>query len=64
MAMPAQCWDYLESLKKISEAALRSFLGSFGFSGERMDTPSKGFQAVKRAPLALGFDCLATPPMF
>jgi hypothetical protein len=26
--------------KQISEATLRSFLGSFGFSGERMDTPA------------------------
>ncbi|WP_180074175.1 MULTISPECIES: ATP-binding cassette domain-containing protein [unclassified Acinetobacter] len=39
--------------KKISEAALRSFLGSFGFSGERMDTPSEGFSGGERARLAL-----------
>ncbi|MDN5513303.1 ATP-binding cassette domain-containing protein [Acinetobacter sp.] len=39
--------------KKISEATLRSFLGSFGFSGERMDTPSEGFSGGERARLAL-----------
>ena len=39
--------------KKISEASLRSFLGSFGFSGERMDTPSEGFSGGERARLAL-----------
>ena len=39
--------------KKISEAALRSFLGNFGFSGERMDTPSEGFSGGERARLAL-----------
>ncbi|WP_216937732.1 MULTISPECIES: ATP-binding cassette domain-containing protein [unclassified Acinetobacter] len=39
--------------KKISEAALRSFLGSFGFSGERMDTPSESFSGGERARLAL-----------
>ncbi|WP_180190620.1 ATP-binding cassette domain-containing protein [Acinetobacter sp. YH01009] len=39
--------------KKVSEAALRSFLGSFGFSGERMDTPSEGFSGGERARLAL-----------
>ena len=38
---------------KISEASLRSFLGSFGFSGERMDTPSEGFSGGERARLAL-----------
>ncbi|QOW44432.1 MULTISPECIES: ATP-binding cassette domain-containing protein [Acinetobacter] len=38
---------------KISEATLRSFLGSFGFSGERMDTPSEGFSGGERARLAL-----------
>lgn len=38
---------------KISEAALRSFLGSFGFSGERMDTPSESFSGGERARLAL-----------
>ena len=37
----------------ISEAALRSFLGSFGFSGERMDTPSESFSGGERARLAL-----------
>lgn len=39
--------------KKISEATLRSFLGSFGFSGERMDTPSESFSGGERARLAL-----------
>ena len=39
--------------KKISEATLRAFLGSFGFSGERMDTPSEGFSGGERARLAL-----------
>ncbi|WP_224964494.1 ATP-binding cassette domain-containing protein [Acinetobacter guillouiae] len=38
---------------KITEAALRSFLGSFGFSGERMDTPSESFSGGERARLAL-----------
>lgn len=38
---------------KISEANLRSFLGSFGFSGERMDTPSESFSGGERARLAL-----------
>lgn len=38
---------------KISEAALRSFLGSFGFSGERMDTPCEKFSGGERARLAL-----------
>ena len=38
---------------KISEAALRSFLGSFGFSGERMDMPSESFSGGERARLAL-----------
>lgn len=38
---------------KISEAILRSFLGSFGFSGERMDTPSESFSGGERARLAL-----------
>ncbi|ENV18480.1 ATP-binding cassette domain-containing protein [Acinetobacter guillouiae] len=38
---------------KISEAVLRSFLGSFGFSGERMDTPSESFSGGERARLAL-----------
>ena len=39
--------------KKISEASLRSFLGSFCFSGERMDTPSENFSGGERARLAL-----------
>ena len=39
--------------KSISEATLRSFLGSFGFSGERMDTPSESFSGGERARLAL-----------
>ncbi|SPL72501.1 ATP-binding cassette domain-containing protein [Acinetobacter stercoris] len=39
--------------KKISEATLRSFLGSFGFSGERMDTPCESFSGGERARLAL-----------
>ena len=39
--------------RKISEASLRSFLGSFGFSGERMDTPSESFSGGERARLAL-----------
>lgn len=38
---------------KISEASLRSYLGSFGFSGERMDTPSESFSGGERARLAL-----------
>ncbi len=38
---------------KINEATLRSFLGSFGFSGERMDTPSESFSGGERARLAL-----------
>lgn len=38
---------------KISEATLRAFLGSFGFSGERMDTPSASFSGGERARLAL-----------
>ena len=39
--------------KKISEATLRAFLGSFGFSGERMDTPCESFSGGERARLAL-----------
>ena len=39
--------------KKISDATLRAFLGSFGFSGERMDTPSESFSGGERARLAL-----------
>ena len=39
--------------QKISDASLRSFLGSFGFSGERMDTPSESFSGGERARLAL-----------
>lgn len=38
---------------KIHEATLRAFLGSFGFSGERMDTPCGGFSGGERARLAL-----------
>lgn len=39
--------------KQISEATLRSFLGSFGFSGERMDTPCESFSGGECARLAL-----------
>lgn len=39
--------------KQISEASLRAFLGSFGFSGERMDTPCESFSGGERARLAL-----------
>ncbi len=39
--------------KKISDATLRAFLGSFGFSGERIDTPSGSFSGGERARLAL-----------
>ena len=39
--------------KQISEASLRSFLGGFGFSGERMDTPCESFSGGERARLAL-----------
>lgn len=39
--------------KQISEATLRSFLGSFSFSGERMDTPCESFSGGERARLAL-----------
>ena len=39
--------------RKVSDASLRSFLGSFGFSGERMDTPSESFSGGERARLAL-----------
>lgn len=39
--------------KQISDATLRAFLGSFGFSGERMDTPSESFSGGERARLAL-----------
>lgn len=39
--------------RKISEATLRSFLGGFGFSGERMDTPCESFSGGERARLAL-----------
>ena len=38
---------------KISEARLRAFLGSFGFSGERMDTSCESFSGGERARLAL-----------
>ena len=39
--------------KTISEATLRAFLGSFGFSGERMDTVCSSFSGGERARLAL-----------
>ena len=39
--------------RKISEASLRAFLGSFGFSGERMDTACESFSGGERARLAL-----------
>lgn len=39
--------------KSIHDATLRAFLGSFGFSGERMDTLSAGFSGGERARLAL-----------
>ena len=39
--------------KKNSDATLRAFLGSFGFSGERIDTPSESFSGGERARLAL-----------
>ena len=39
--------------KKNSDATLRAFLGSFGFSGERIDTPSGSFSGGERARLAL-----------
>lgn len=39
--------------KQISDATLRAFLGSFGFSGERMDTPCESFSGGERARLAL-----------
>lgn len=51
--MPAQCYNWRASPIKISEASLRSFLGSFGFSGERMDTPCESFSGGERARLAL-----------
>jgi len=38
---------------QISEATLRAFLGSFGFSGERMETPCGSFSGGERARLAL-----------
>ncbi|MDO4224222.1 MAG: ATP-binding cassette domain-containing protein, partial [Acinetobacter sp.] len=37
----------------VSEASLRAFLGGFGFSGERMDTPCQHFSGGERARLAL-----------
>ena len=39
--------------RQISEATLRAFLGSFGFSAERMDTPCESFSGGERARLAL-----------
>ncbi len=38
---------------KTSDATLRSFLGSFDFRGERIDTPSKLFSGGERARLTL-----------
>ena len=38
---------------KTSDAQLRSFLGSFDFRGERIDTPSKLFSGGERARLTL-----------
>lgn len=38
---------------KTSDALLRSFLGSFDFRGERIDTPSKLFSGGERARLTL-----------
>ena len=38
---------------KTSDAALRSFLGSFDFRGERIDTPSELFSGGERARLTL-----------
>ena len=38
---------------KTSDAELRSFLGSFDFRGERIDTPSKLFSGGERARLTL-----------
>lgn len=38
---------------KVHEATLRAFLGGFGFSGERMDTPCESFSGGERARLAL-----------
>jgi ATP-binding cassette subfamily F protein 3 len=39
--------------KQISDATLRAFLGSFGFSGERIDTVCGSFSGGERARLAL-----------
>lgn len=39
--------------RQTSEASLRAFLGSFGFSGERMDTACESFSGGERARLAL-----------
>ncbi|MFT4021948.1 MAG: ATP-binding cassette domain-containing protein [Acinetobacter sp.] len=39
--------------KQVSEATLRAFLGSFGFSGERMETACESFSGGERARLAL-----------
>ena len=38
---------------KTSDAELRSFLGSFDFRGERIDTPSESFSGGERARLTL-----------
>ncbi len=61
MIAPAQCYNWHAlPIKKSAEATLRAFLGSFGFSGERMDTPCESFSGGERARLALAFNCLAT----
>jgi len=39
--------------RQVSDADLRAFLGSFGFSGQRMDEPCAGFSGGERARLAL-----------
>lgn len=39
--------------RQVSDATLRAFLGSFGFSGERMDTACESFSGGERARLAL-----------
>ncbi len=39
--------------KLVPDLQLRAFLGGFGFSGERLDTPCEGFSGGERARLAL-----------
>lgn len=39
--------------RQVSDVDLRAFLGSFGFSGQRMDEPCAGFSGGERARLAL-----------